>query len=124
MLEGLCRDLAAAIVGDRPIAIEVEADDSEIGPHRGVFLGLLVNELVQNAVKHAFPEDGGGTIRVRWSAAGDGSWRLVVADNGVGLTASGDGTGRVLANAFASELGGTIAWRGPPGTEVVVLPAS
>ncbi|MFO1079787.1 MAG: sensor histidine kinase [Reyranellaceae bacterium] len=123
MLEGLCRDLATAIVGDRPIAIEVLADDSELGPNRAVFLGLLVNELVQNAVKHAFPGDRGGTVSVRW-AGGERSWRLVVADDGVGLSAATDGTGRVLANAFASELGGTIAWRGPPGTEVEVSRAA
>ena len=51
--------------------------------------GLIVNELVSNAMKHAFPasrgDDGGGAITVSFEVRGDDTATLSVSDNGVGL---------------------------------------
>ena len=75
-------------------------------------LGLIVNELATNAVKHAFP-DGEGRIVLGFGYR-DGEVVLTVSDNGVGLAlASGGGTGSLLGSrfvdAFARQIGGTVA---------------
>ncbi|NJN59860.1 MAG: PAS domain-containing protein [Leptolyngbyaceae cyanobacterium SL_5_9] len=48
--------------------------------------GLVVNELVSNALKHAFPEEQPGEIQIGFSQVGENLFELVVSDNGVGLT--------------------------------------
>jgi two-component sensor histidine kinase len=55
-----------------------------ISTDRAISLGLLLNEIVTNAFKYAYPEGGGGPIEVRLSASGE-QLRLEVADQGVGL---------------------------------------
>lgn len=62
-------------VGDQPVALDLE---------RAVPCGLVVNELVTNAFKHAFPNSRSGEVCVRLNQTGD-SVVLAVADNGVGL---------------------------------------
>jgi two-component sensor histidine kinase len=52
---------------------------------QAVPIGLVVNELVTNALKHAYPEGSGGPIRVELRGAGDGSLALQVIDRGVGV---------------------------------------
>jgi two-component sensor histidine kinase len=85
--------------------------------------GLLVNELVSNALKHAFPAGQGGEIQVALHAenASDGEarqWCLHVSDNGVGLPADFEARrmsslGLQLATDLARQLGGTLAISAP-----------
>ncbi len=81
-----------------------------IGSRRGLTVSLAVNELITNAVKHAFPEGRGGTIRVELSQV-DNRVHLTIADNGVGTETShpteGAGIGTQLVMQFVDELGGT-----------------
>ena len=93
--------------------------------------GLLVNELVSNALKHAFPAGQGGEIQVALRAgnASDGEarqWCLHVSDNGVGLPADFEARrmsslGLQLATDLARQLGGTLAISAPsdPGTGAI-----
>jgi two-component sensor histidine kinase len=55
-----------------------------VSTDRAISLGLLLNEIVTNAFKYAYPEGGGGAVQVRLSDGG-GQLRLEVADQGVGL---------------------------------------
>jgi two-component sensor histidine kinase len=101
------------------IAIEVEAEALEIDPVRAVPLGLLVNELGTNAIKHAFPQ-GKGRILFRAARSGD-QIELTVADDGVGMK---DGySARILEKhgsdyvaIFVRQIGGTIAVSNAEGT--------
>jgi PAS domain S-box-containing protein len=84
-LNELCADIARAHAADRRgIAIEVEAEPRDLDIDRALIIGLLVNELATNAVKHAFPEGRSGRVCVRFSGAGAGA-ALEVADDGVGI---------------------------------------
>jgi two-component sensor histidine kinase len=105
------------------ITIEVKADALDIDPDRAVPFGLLANELVTNAIKHAFP-DGTGRVVLTVEHTGD-QIEFTVADNGVGLT---DRRSTNIANThgndyvaiFVRQLGGTIAVLGPEGTGTTV----
>ena len=70
----------------REIDVEVEADAGHLGVERAIPCGLIVNELVSNALKHAFPNGQAGKIVIRFSTSGE-THRLSVEDNGVGLPA-------------------------------------
>src|SRR5262249_13017173 len=82
----LCEDLEGMVHG-RPIVIECEADSRPVGMQQAVLLGLILNELVTNAVKHAFPDGRAGRIRVRLKAL-DPQLCLSAEDDGVGFDAS------------------------------------
>ncbi|WP_210528227.1 sensor histidine kinase [Rubellimicrobium arenae] len=125
-LRGLARELEAAFLAGNQFDLEVEAGEGILlAPARGIALGLLVTELVINAVKHAFRGRDRGSIRIVLSMVGEGSLRLVVADDGTGLppaeTRSGSGgVGMKLLDGFVRQLEGTLAIEGPPGTRFVV----
>jgi len=103
-LRQLCENLTASVIGDATrIAIDVQADAGKVSSAAATNMGLIVTELVINALKHAFmAEAGAGMITVTYRVKGHG-WRLTVSDNGVGKLngdhpcASGLGTGIVAA---------------------------
>jgi two-component sensor histidine kinase len=83
----------------------------------------LINELVTNALRHAFPDERRGHVAIAVGAQG----RIVVADNGVGLGAaapSREAFGRSLAEMLARQIGAELRFEdAAPGTRaVVVLP--
>ncbi|MBK6683334.1 MAG: PAS domain S-box protein [Deltaproteobacteria bacterium] len=83
--------------------------------------GLIINELVGNALKHAFPDGRPGKVEVELVAAGPGLV-LTVEDNGIGSPdPRGRGTmGWRLVERLVGQLGGTVELRSPPGTMVRV----
>ena len=84
-LSNLCATLAASMIGDsRPITLKVIAGDGHATSRHAESLGLIVTELVMNALKHAFPDPKiVGQISVTYETAG-ANWKLSVSDNGVG----------------------------------------
>jgi two-component sensor histidine kinase len=120
-LEALCADLRTSLIGERGgVTLHVRAEAAEIEATRAATVGLIVNEAVTNALRHAFPCGRAGTVTVRLDRGGEGWLRLEVADDGVGTGAEGGGTGTRLIAALARQLGGTVERHGPPGTRVVV----
>jgi two-component system, sensor histidine kinase PdtaS len=104
-LEALCGNLRHRSVD---IEIETRLDNAELTRERAVSLGLITNELVTNAIKHAFP-NGKGTVWVKCSADEEnGQGCLVVADNGVGTGPPRPGSsGLSLVKSLAQQIGGT-----------------
>ncbi|MDQ8730538.1 sensor histidine kinase [Bradyrhizobium sp. LHD-71] len=82
-LEELCRHLGDSLRDVRPIAIKVESDAVHLPTEQAVPIGLITNELVTNAFKHAFPDDRSGTVRVILKKTTT-SLVLAIEDNGVG----------------------------------------
>lgn|SRR6185312_1949477 len=113
-LTALCQRLLKA---HPHIRLETEIDPTELAVARAVPVGLVVNEIITNAVKHAFPGGGAGAIRVRFSAdQARGEGVLVVTDDGAGMDAarrSGQGLG--LLASLAGQIGGTIERSDAPG---------
>ena len=109
----LCRHLAAVAGAEaRGIALAVEAEPVRVVTDRAISLSLVVNELVTNAFKHAFPDGRGGTVRVALRRAEPDRLVLEVADDGTGTDgraldrdgASG-GLGQRLIDTLARQLG-------------------
>jgi two-component sensor histidine kinase len=63
----------------------IDVEDIHLDLDRAVSAGLIVNELVSNAFKHAFPEGRVGTVRVELKRKGRRGCALAVMDDGVGL---------------------------------------
>jgi len=109
-LDDLCRELVVSTQRDGT-SIELKTDiESELLPtDQAIPMGLIVNELVTNALKYAFPSDTNGTVMVALKRAPE-VLRLTVADNGKGVDArrSDSGLGGRLVEGFAAQLGGRI----------------
>jgi len=70
------------------VALQLAINSVQVGMDQAMPCGLLVNELISNALKHAFPDGRRGELRIELHALGDGPlWRLRVSDTGVGLPA-------------------------------------
>jgi two-component sensor histidine kinase len=118
-LEGLCHQLAELLSGLRPIAIVPEVEDIKLPNAIAVPVGLVVNELVTNALKYAFPGESGGTIRVKLERTH--SLTLIVQDNGAGCEElPSAGTGTRLVKLLVERLQGSISRQSrEPGCAVV-----
>jgi PAS domain S-box-containing protein len=72
-------------VGASGVALSLELADAEVLIDSAMPVGLIVNELVSNALKHAFPAGRNGSLSIRLRAEAGGGFELTVADDGVGL---------------------------------------
>jgi two-component sensor histidine kinase len=105
-LEALLEDLRRSAEGNKMSRLTMKAETIEIDPDRAVAIGIIVNELVMNAVKYAYP-DSAGPIHVE--LRDDGSdIALTISDNGVGLNGKSDprstGMGQRIVSAMAAKL--------------------
>ncbi len=121
----LCQSLGASMIRDHDvISLEVRADDTVTTAVVSVSLGLIVTELVINALKHAFPGDRGGKIVVAYRSDGP-EWTLSVDDDGIGMgndpTQIKSGLGTSIVIALAKQLHARVDVRDrDPGTSVSV----
>ena len=122
-LDALLEDLRRSAEGNRMSRLTLKSEPIEIDPDRAVAIGIIVNELVMNAVKYAYP-DGAGPIHVDLNAQGD-DLVLSISDDGVGLNVRADprstGMGQRIVSAMATKLEASVE-RDPahPGTRIVL----
>jgi two-component sensor histidine kinase len=110
--------------GDR-ITMRIQVDPIWIEVRNAVPCGLLVNELLSNSLKYAFPGDQSGEVAIALQATSEGCMTLVVADSGVGFPADIDfrhtaSLGLQLVCLLTAQLGGTIALDTTSGTQWTV----
>ncbi len=129
-LSRLCETLAASMIGDRrPISLKVHAQSGTASSSQAVSIGLIVTELVINALKHAFPNDrSGGSVSVAYDVA-EPNWRLSVTDDGIGRPAgqsdkASPGLGTTIIEALAKQLDAKVdVVMDPQGTAVSITHA-
>ena len=111
-LEALCRDLIESVQKENgtSIALKTDIESEPLPVDRAIPLGLIVNELVTNAVKYAFPSETRGTVAVTLKRT-PGELRLTVSDDGKGIDRRRlySGLGGRLVDTFARQLGGQVA---------------
>jgi chemotaxis protein methyltransferase CheR len=119
-LTKLSAGLASSMVGPKQhIDIVVAASEGALPTSHAVSIGLIVTELIMNAIKYAFPKArSSARIRVTFEKARS-DWKLTVSDNGVGRLRSEDtepstGLGTALIGALAKQLGAQIAETSSP----------
>jgi two-component system, sensor histidine kinase PdtaS len=108
----LCDSIGASMIQDQgKLSLVVEADGGVATADVSVSLGLIVTELVINALKHAFPNDRGGHIVVGYQSSPP-IWKLSVADDGVGMPTGSapakSGLGTSIVEALAHQLGARV----------------
>ena len=130
-LNQLCDSLKISMIGDyRPTTLKVTSDAGTITSREAVSLGLIVTELILNALKHAFTDDRiDRQIAVGFAIAGT-NWKLSVEDNGIGapvgvFAQAKSGLGTSIVNALAQQLEARVdVASGPQGTSVLVTHAT
>ncbi|MFP4115164.1 MAG: ATP-binding protein [Spirochaetales bacterium] len=122
-LRSLSKDVDATYGREKHLRVRLDLGGVSIGVDRAIPLGLIVNELLVNAYRHAFPTGGSGTISVATRRTGD-TVTVVVQDDGVGLTQTsptGSPTlGLTLVSILAGQIGATIRTDGSAGTRYTV----
>ncbi len=123
--EQLCKSLGASMIYDpEQLSIVVNVDKTVAKANISVSLGLVVTELVINALKHAFPDQRKGQITVDYHAEGK-DWTLEVSDDGVGMSTHPDGAkpglGTGIVEALSNQLAAEITVEDTmPGTKVSI----
>ena len=113
-------------VDQNNINLNLNVEDLSMDLNTSIPVGLIVNELVTNSLKHAFPDNKGGEIYIDLHAINDHQYKLIVADNGVGIPADIDfenakTLGLQLVNGLVSQLDGTLKVAGNNGTKFEIL---
>ncbi len=121
------RDLTDALfvsygVDRKPISLVLDTNYAILSLDSAVPCGLIVNELISNALKYAFPDGRAGEIRVNLFGDADGRTVLIVRDNGIGLPPDTDlemstSLGLRLVRMLAQQLGAEIQVNGSKGAE-------
>ena len=112
-LENISTQLARSYNADnRKIRLNINVEDVRLGLDQAIPSGLIVNELVSNALKHAFTDRNSGEIDIEFSKT-DSTYTLSVSDNGKGLPDAFDvsqtpSLGMKLVHALTQKLKGTL----------------
>src|SRR6185436_345353 len=109
--EDLCNDLRVSAFSGKPIALDLSIESHDLDHQRAVAIGLIINELITNALKYAFPKERSGKISVSFEKHG-GEFRFRVSDDGVGRAThepkKGAGHGLDIVRTLAAQLGGRL----------------
>ncbi|MBD0256624.1 MAG: hypothetical protein ICV83_12970, partial [Cytophagales bacterium] len=105
------------------IRFYVEAEAIELDVTQAVPLGLIINEALTNALKHAFPDGRAGSIRLTLQQPEEHAYQLTIADDGVGLPTHFDPSrsrslGMTLLYGFSEQLDAELAFSAPPGLSI------
>ncbi|TXK50802.1 hypothetical protein FVR03_03880 [Pontibacter qinzhouensis] len=118
---GICESLYSSF-GTNPehVALELEIPHLKVDIDSAITLGLIVNELVSNTLKYAFPNERKGWLKIRLTQHTSSTHKLVIADNGVGLPADFDpksatSFGLRLVNSLIKKLNGRLELQNEQG---------
>lgn len=104
------------------VKIECAMDNLDLDVDTAVPIGLIVNELLTNALKYAFPEQQTGIINISLEKDTDHNLKLQVKDNGIGKTEGiapkGTGFGSQLVKLLTRQLNGKMIERNDAGTHI------
>ena len=121
-LTALTAHIGGALFLPDSVTLTIDADDAQLPRDQAVPIGVVLNEVVTNAAKHAFGPEQQGRIEVLFKVESN-NWTLKISDNGRGFAnnASSSGLGSTLIEAFAARAGGIVeTTQLNPGTSVSI----
>ena len=124
-IRSLADDLRSSYgLGSQDVNLTIDVDNILLGVDTAIPCGVIVNELVSNSLKHAFPEGRAGEIVISFRKI-DGQYTMIFKDDGVGLPEDVDiahpsSLGLTIVNALTGQLGGDIALARNGGTEISI----
>ncbi|MFO8041919.1 MAG: histidine kinase dimerization/phosphoacceptor domain -containing protein [Alkalispirochaeta sp.] len=124
-IQELVYDLRTAYGRDDTVAIQLHVDQIDLGIEHAIPCGIILNELLTNSYRHAFPDRRPGEIAVAFISLDSERYRLTVADNGIGLTAAqaegpSQSLGMRLVRILTEQLSGVMRFSGEGGAQFVV----
>ncbi len=116
---------ATAAETQRSVRIEPLIEDIAVDMDSAVPVSLIINELLTNALKYAFPDGRDGVVRIMAHTSPSGLIELIVEDNGIGLpdgfsVATSETLGMQLISGLTAQINGTLDLQSPPGTRCIV----
>ncbi len=114
-------------IGDHQnIQIQSQIDEIELSITHAVPCGIILNELLTNAIQHAFPDGQKGTIKVSFGKTNEHYYKLVMEDNGIGLPEEfslheSESLGLILVDALIKQLHGTLSIDKDAGTRFLIF---
>jgi PAS domain S-box-containing protein len=105
------------------IDLNLDIDKIMIGVDTAVACGFVINELVSNSLKHAFPGDRKGEINIEFHSEGEKGFRMVIKDNGIGFKkdlAKSNALGLQLVSAVMNHIDGSIKLDSIGGTRLEI----
>ncbi|MCJ8153024.1 tetratricopeptide repeat protein [Chryseobacterium sp. SSA4.19] len=113
-------------LSDQKIQFVLELDPVFLDTAQAVPIGLIINEAVNNAMKYAFPDGKSGEIKVQFKQVENNKYKLMIADNGVGLPENvnvnkTESLGMNLMQGLAAQLDGTFSLENKNGLEINVI---
>lgn len=117
----LCEALRPLTGGSRILLRAKTEEDILVDADVAFPIGIILTELITNAVKYAFPKGRSGTVIVQARRSGPGQVEVTVRDNGVGMAEFREGSlGYGLIRALVKQIGGRVDVQGEPGVTVVI----
>jgi len=114
----LVEDLIKSYAVDKVIKLDIKIEKADVGIRTLVPLGLIINEIITNALKYAFKNKNKGKILVQMKHLEKNEYEMIIGDDGVGLKTEdkSTGIGAKLIKIFAKQLNGTLEQLKRPGT--------
>jgi two-component sensor histidine kinase len=109
---------------DGRVTLSLDVQDCAMTIETAIPCGLIINELVSNALKHAFPDGRKGEVQISFGRM-NGQYTLAVCDNGIGIPADLDlsqtnSLGMVLIATLVEQIEGTLEWGRDGGTAATI----
>ena len=127
-VESLIRLISSGYLNERQsVRIEHEIEDIDMLIDYATSLGLILNELLTNSMKYAFPDNRSGTVTIRFSRMDEEHLRLEYSDDGVGINVEGDAEKhptlglRLIHDIAEKQLDGLIELSSEDGVRCVIV---
>jgi two-component sensor histidine kinase len=122
--QNLCENILDSYNETERIEVNIDMNEIELDVDTAVPVGLIVNELLTNSLKYAFPNGKKGIIKLSLESLADGNLNLKVSDNGVGKTLSsipkGTGFGTQLVDLLTRQIEGKLVQEVNDGTMISI----
>jgi len=116
--ESLIKGLLDSYVTDKEITLDLKVKNVNLKIDSLIPLGLLVNEIITNSLKHAFSNQEKAIIKLHFQFLNNQEYEMIIGDNGIGVKVeeAPSGLGSKLIKAFTKQLNGSIEQLNTPGT--------